>query len=110
MAINYCLGEAFIQPSELEAVVFYDSPLLTFDRIVKNSVPVAPAGRDNFLDACRAVLGVKARLVDEFEQILGEKPRLLVTHHHMAHAASCFYPSPFEEAAILTIDGVGEWA
>ena len=48
--------------------------------------------------------------MDDFEEVLGEKPRLLVTHHHMAHAASCFYPSPFEEAAILTIDGVGEWA
>lgn len=109
-AINYCLGEAFIDPSELAAVVFYDNPLLSFDRVVKNAVSVAPGGREEFIDACRAFLGVKARLMDEFEEVLGEQPRLLVTHHHMAHAASCFYPSPFEEAAILTIDGVGEWA
>ena len=109
-AINYCLGEAFIEPSELSAVAFYDNPLLSFDRIAKNSVSVFPGGRDQFIEACRAFLGVKARLMDDFEQILGEKPRLLVTNHHMAHAASCFYPSPFEEAAILTIDGVGEWA
>ena len=56
------------------------------------------------------MLGAKARLRDDLEAVLGETPRLLHTHHHMAHAASCFYPSPFEEAAILTIDGVGEWA
>ena len=109
-AINYCLGEAFIQPSELDAVVFYDDPLLTFDRIVKNSVSVAPGGRDQFVDACRSVFGAKARILEELEAVLGERPRLLVTHHHMAHAASCFYPSPFEDAAILTVDGVGEWA
>ena len=109
-AINYCLGEAFIEPAELSAVVFYDSPLLTFDRIAKNAASVSPGGKDQFIEACRSFLGLKARLLDDFEEVLGEKPRLLVTHHHMAHAASCFYPSPFEEAAILTIDGVGEWA
>ena len=109
-AINYCLGEAFIHPSELEAVVFYDSPLLTLDRAVKNAVTVAPEGADQFVAACRGMLGGKARLRNDLEAILGDVPRLLVTHHHMAHAASCFYPSPFEEAAIITIDGVGEWA
>ena len=109
-AINYCLGEAFIDPSELAAVVFYDNPLLTFDRIAKNAVSVSPGGREQFIEACRTFLGAKARLMDDLEEILGATPRLLVTHHHMAHAASCFYPSPFEEAAILTVDGVGEWA
>lgn len=109
-AVNYCLGEAFIDPSELAAVVFYDSPLLSFDRVVKNAVSVAPGGREQFIDACRAFLGTKARLMDELEEVLGLRPRLLVTHHHMAHAASCFYPSPFQDAAILTVDGVGEWA
>jgi carbamoyltransferase len=109
-AINYCLGEAFIDPAELAAVVFYDSPLLSFDRVVKNSASLAPKGKEPFIEACRAFLGVKARLMDSLEEILGLQPRLLVTHHHMAHAASCFYPSSFEEAAILTIDGVGEWA
>ncbi len=109
-AINYCLGEAFIDPSELEAVVFYDNPLLTLDRVMKNAVTVAPGGRDQFVAACRGMLGGKARLKDDLESVLGEVPRLLGAHHHMAHAASCFYPSPFEDAAILTIDGVGEWA
>ena len=109
-AINYCLGEGFISPSELDAVVFYDNPLLTLDRVIKNAVAVAPKGRDQFVAACRGMLGGKARFREDLEMILGEVPRLCVTHHHMAHAASCFYPSPFEKAAILTIDGVGEWA
>lgn len=109
-AINYCLGEAFIDPSELEAVVFYDSPLLTFDRIMKNALSVAPAGREQFIAACCSLLGSKDLIEQELEATLGQVPRLLFTRHHMAHAASCFYPSPFEKAAILTIDGVGEWA
>ncbi|MEX2111874.1 MAG: carbamoyltransferase [Pirellulales bacterium] len=109
-AINYSLGDAFIEPSELAAVVFYDNPLLTFDRVVKNAVSQAPHGRDQFVEACRSFLGSKGRLAEDITEVLGEKPRLLVTHHHMAHAASCFYPSPFDEAAILTVDGVGEWA
>jgi len=109
-AVNYCLGEAFIEPSQLDAVVFYDSPLLTLDRVIKNSLTVAPSGREQFVVASRALLGAKARFEQELEACLGEPSRLLVTHHHMAHAASCFYPSPFENAAIVTIDGVGEWA
>ena len=109
-AVNYCLGEGFIEPSQLDAVVFYDSPLLTLDRVIKNSLTVAPSGREQFVAASRALLGAKARFEQELESCLGEPSRLLVTHHHMAHAASCFYPSPFENAAILTIDGVGEWA
>ena len=109
-AINYCLGEAFIDPSELDGVVFYDNPLLTFDRVMKNAATVAPAGRDQFVAACRSMLGDKARVKNDIEAVLGQCPRLLGTHHHMAHAASAFFPSPFDDAAILTIDGVGEWA
>lgn len=109
-AINYCLGEAFIDPSDLDAVVFYDNPMLTLDRVTKNALIVAPAGREQFVAACRTLLGAKASLRMELEACLGEVPRLLVTPHHMSHAASCFFPSPFDSAAILTIDGVGEWA
>jgi carbamoyltransferase len=109
-AVNYCLGEAFIEPSQLDAVVFYDSPLLTLDRVLKNTLTVAPAGREQLVAASRALLGAKARFEQELEACLGQSARTLVSHHHMAHAASCFYPSPFEDAAILTIDGVGEWA
>ena len=109
-AINYCLGEAFIEPSQLDAVAFYDNPMLTLDRVAKNALSVAPAGREQFVAACRTLLGAKASLRTELEACLGEVPRLLVTPHHLSHAASCFYPSPFDTAAILTIDGVGEWA
>lgn len=109
-AIHYCLSEAFIEPSDLAAVVFYDNPLLTLDRVLKNAVTVAPSGRDQFVAACSALLGAKANLNQALEAALGQIPRLLFTRHHMAHAASCFYPSPFDKGAILTIDGVGEWA
>jgi carbamoyltransferase len=109
-AINYVLGEAFLEPSELDAVVFYDHPLLTFDRVTKNALSVAPQGRDQFVAGCRTLLGTKASLERQLEACLGLVPTLLITPHHMAHAASCFYPSPFERASVLTIDGVGEWA
>ena len=109
-AINYCLEEGFIDPSELDAVVFYDNPMLTFDRITKNALDVAPSGRGQFVAACRSVLGTRADLERQLEGCLGMVPPLFVTPHHMAHAASAFYPSPFERAAVLTIDGVGEWA
>jgi carbamoyltransferase len=109
-AIDYCLGEAFIDPSELDGVVFYDNSMLTLDRAIKSAVAVAPGGRDQFMASTRALLGPKAWLARDVEMALGETPRLLGTHHHMAHAASSFFPSPFKEAAILTIDGVGEWA
>jgi len=109
-AINYCLGEAFIDPAELSAVVFYDHPIHTIDRVFKNALSVAPSGRDQFVAACETLFGNKAEIQTDLMNLLGEVPRLLLTPHHMAHAASCFYPSPFERAAILTIDGVGEWS
>lgn len=109
-AVDYCLSEAFIDPSELDGVVFYDNAMLTLDRAVKSAITVAPAGRDQFLASSRALLGPKAWLERDLELVLGEVPRLLGTQHHMAHAASSFFPSPFDEAGILTIDGVGEWA
>ena len=109
-AINYCLGEAFIDPADLSAVVFYDHPIQTIDRVFKNALSVAPSGREQFVAACETLFGNKAELQADLLNLLGEVPRLLLTPHHMAHAASCFYPSPFERAAILTIDGVGEWS
>ena len=73
-AINYCLGEGFISPSELDAVVFYDNPLLTLDRVIKNAVAVAPKGRDQFVAACRGMLGGKARFREDLEMILVDDP------------------------------------
>jgi carbamoyltransferase len=109
-AINYCLEEAFIDPSELDAVVFYDNPLLTFDRLMKNFLTVAPLGLEQWTKASRSFLGVKAVVKEYVRRTLGARIKLLFSDHHLAHAAAAFYPSPFTDAAILTVDGVGEWA
>ncbi len=112
-AVDYCLGEAFVEPADLDAVVFYDDPLRTLDRAVTSALAVAPAGRDVFVEAAESLLGSKVwvePIVQRALGSLGKAGRLLCAEHHMAHAASAFYPSPFAEAAILTLDGVGEWA
>jgi len=109
-AVNYCLGEAFVEADELEAVVFYDHPLLTFDRVIKSLLSVAPRGEEQWLKAARSVLGVKVHVARYIRHVLNADVPVLFTRHHLAHAASAFYPSPFEEAAIVTTDGVGEWA
>ena len=109
-AVNYCLAEAFIEPSDLELVAYYDNPWLTLDRVLRNFSAVAPAGREPFKAAMRSVLGEKLRVGERIEAALGEKRPLCYVDHHLSHAASAFYPSPFESAAILTIDGVGEHA
>jgi carbamoyltransferase len=112
-AINYCLEEAFVEASDIDAIVFYDNPLLTWDRIVQNSMMAGPAGREQFEKAAQSVLGIKLWVNDYVKAAvggLGKEGRVLFTEHHMSHAASCFYPSPFQKAAILTLDGVGEWA
>lgn len=107
-AINYCLGEAFIEPSELDAMVFYDRPELSLERIAKNALRVPAAMREPLAGAMSILLGDKAKLTREVEATLGLVPELLFARHSMAHAANCFYPSPYAEAALLTIDGLGE--
>lgn len=112
-AINYCLEQAFVDASALDAVVFYDNPLATLDRVVENAVAAGPAGREQFIEAGRQMLGEKLWVEQHVKNAIGtvgRAGRVLFTEHHMAHAASAFYPSPFDSAAILTIDGVGEWA
>jgi carbamoyltransferase len=112
-AINYCLEQGFVDASELDAVVFYDNPLATFDRVVENAVAGGQGGRAQFIDAARQMLGDKLWVEQHVKKAIGtvgRAGRVLFTEHHMAHAASAFYPSPFDSAAILTIDGVGEWA
>jgi len=111
-AINYCLEEAYIEPAELDAVVFYDNPLLTWDRVVKSCMAGGENSFEQFGKACRSVLGVKMWVQDKVRQTigsLGKAGRLLFSEHHKAHAASAFYPSPFQRAAVVTLDGVGEW-
>jgi carbamoyltransferase len=109
-AINYCLEEAFIEAEELDAVVFYDDPLLSFDRVLKSLLTVAPRGQNQWLKAAPSFLGIKLFAERHVRKALGREVPVLVTRHHLSHAASAFYPSPFDEAAILTVDGVGEWA
>ena len=109
-AINYCLGEAFIEPDELDAVVFYDHPLLTLDRVLKSIISTAPRSEDQWLKASRSILGNKLFIQQFIRDTLKADVKIYFTEHHASHAASAFYPSPFEEAAILTFDGVGEWA
>jgi carbamoyltransferase len=109
-AINYCLEEAFIEPSELRAVVFYDNPILTLDRVLRSLASVAPRGEEQWRQAAGSLLGNKVHVPELIRETLGADVPVLATEHHAAHAASAFYPSPYEEAAILTLDGVGEWA
>jgi carbamoyltransferase len=109
-AIDYCLEEGRVEPSDLSAVVFYDNPILTFDRIVKSLLHVAPAGIDQWKKAAPTWLGLKMRVQEAVRNKLAVDVPVLFPEHHMSHAASAFYPSPFREAAILTLDGVGEWA
>jgi carbamoyltransferase len=109
-AINYCLEEGEIDPEELAAVVFYDNPLLTFDRIVKSLLHASPKGVDQWLKAAPTWLGLKLRVQQTIHERLDPDVKVLYSDHHMSHAASAFYPSPYQEAAVITMDGVGEWA
>jgi carbamoyltransferase len=109
-AIRYCLEQAFIEPSELGAVVFYDNPLITLDRALKSLLAVAPRGEEQWAEAAWSTLGVKLFVANEIRNILKADVPQIFSRHHLSHAASAFYPSPFEEAAILTMDGVGEWS
>jgi carbamoyltransferase len=112
-AVKFCLQYAGLDQSQLETVVFYDKPVLKFTRLLETYLAVAPGGWKTFPKTLSNWLGGK---LDLRKTIRAELPELradckiLFTEHHQAHAASAFYPSPFAEAAILTIDGVGEWA
>jgi carbamoyltransferase len=110
-AIEYCLAEAGISTSDLDAVVFYEKPLLKFERLLETYLDIAPRGLSSFRRA--APLWMRERLyIDRAIRsgLGGYSGKLLYAEHHESHAASAYYPSPFDEAAILTIDGVGEWA
>jgi carbamoyltransferase len=115
-AIAYCLGEAACRLSDLDSVVFYDKPFLKFERLLETYLTFAPRGFASFRVALpvwlKEKLFQKEMLARELKAIDAEfsPQRLLFTEHHLSHAASAFFPSPFEEAAVLTMDGVGEWA
>jgi carbamoyltransferase len=108
-AINYCLEEAGISVQELDYVGFYDKPFLTFERLLMSYLTVAPKGLRSWLEAMPLWLGQKLNIPKVIKKEIGYEGDVLYTEHHESHAASAFYPSPFNEAAILTMDGVGEW-
>ena len=109
-AARYCLHEGELRADQLDHVVFYDKPFLTFERLLLTYLSIAPRGLRSWLEAMPLWLGKKLHTPKVMERELGYKGEVLFTEHHEAHAASAFYPSPFDQAAILTVDGVGEWA
>ena len=116
-AIEFCLAAADCRLSDLDLVVFYDKPFLKFERLLETYVAFAPRGFASFRTAMPVWLAQKLFQKDVLRKALKKidpdfdwKQRLLFTEHHLSHAASAFFASPFKEAATLTMDGVGEWA
>lgn len=117
-AVKFCLEHAGLKASDIDFVAFYDKPFLKFERLLETYLAFAPVGFSSFSKALplwlKEKLFQKSLLVKELAKELGGKAdewekRLLFSEHHLSHAASAFYPSPFESAAVLTMDGVGEW-
>ena len=110
-AINCCLREGGIRAGELDYVVFYEKPLLKFDRLIETYLAYSPLGYKSFSKAIPQWLKTKLHHTREIRRSLDQEHKgpILFVKHHMSHAASAFFPSPFEEAAIITMDGVGEW-
>ena len=116
-AIQYCLKEAGISASQIENVVFYEKPFVKFERLLETYLAFAPKGFTSFAKAMpvwiKDKLFQKSALIKELQSTLNAeinwRERLLFAEHHLSHAASAFYPSPFDSAAVLTLDGVGEW-
>lgn len=117
-AIQYCLDEAGLTLSEVDYLVFYDKPLLKFERLIETYLAYAPVGFRSFLKAMpvwlKEKLYLKKILAQELEKLADGSdsplPKILFTEHHQAHAASAFFPSPYKKAAVMCLDGVGEWA
>jgi len=108
-SINWCLKEGNIAAGDLDFIVFYDKPFIKFERILETFITYAPSGIRQFIQAMPLWLKQKLWIPEIIRKELAYKGKILFTEHHESHAASAFYPSPFKEAAFLTIDGVGEW-
>jgi carbamoyltransferase len=109
-AIRYCLKEGGVAGSDLDFVAFYDKPLLKFERILETYLAYAPAGIASFIKSMPLWIKQKLWIKDLIRNELGYQGKIIFPEHHESHAASAFFPSPFPEAAFLTVDGVGEWA
>lgn len=109
-AITYCLSEAGISLDQVSHIAFYDKPFLKFERLLETYLSFAPAGLPSFLKAMPLWLKEKLWMEDSIRKSLnGYEGKILFPEHHQSHAASAFFPSPFQNAAIITMDGVGEW-
>ena len=108
-AIEYCLSEAGITAGDIDIVAFYDKPFLKFERLLETYLAYAPAGIRSFISAMPPWIKQKLFIKERMREMLDYEGRMMFPEHHHSHAASAFYPSPFYEAAILTVDGVGEW-
>jgi carbamoyltransferase len=110
-AVNYCLEAAGITTEQLDYIVFYEKPLIKLDRLLETYIAYAPLGFRQFLNAIPIWLRRKLHIPREIDKALQNRfhGRYIFIEHHESHAASAFFPSPFDEAAILTMDGVGEW-
>ena len=111
LAIEWCLNQAGIQPQEISTVSFYDKPILKFERLLDNYIAVAPRGLYSFLDVIPKWLHKRLWIKDEIKKSLkGFNGDIVFPEHHLSHAAHAFFTSPFNESAVLTVDGVGEWS
>ncbi|MBO6257380.1 carbamoyltransferase [bacterium] len=110
-AINYCLKEAQIKPEQLDGVVFYEKPLIKFERILETVIAFAPKSLKLFIDSMPIWLNTKLFIPKEIDKFFNNELKcpIYFTSHHESHQASAFYPSPFDDAVILCLDGVGEW-
>lgn len=111
MAIEWCLKEANISPSQIHSIAFYDKPILKFERLLDNYIAVAPRGLFSFLNTIPKWLHKRLWIKNEITQTLkGFTGEIIFPEHHISHASYAFYTSPFNNSAILTVDGVGEWS
>ncbi len=109
-AINFCLQYGGINTPQLDLVAFYDKPFLKFERLLETYISFAPLGIKSFIKAMPLWIKEKLWMKEFIQKELKYEGKIIFLEHHESHAASAFYPSPFQEAAILTMDGVGEWA
>ena len=109
-AIDWCLKESGISPKNLDSVAFYDKPILKFERLLDNYIAVAPNGLYSFLSVIPKWIHKRVWVKDEIlKHLKGFNGTIIFPEHHVSHAAHTFFTSPFNESAILTVDGVGEW-